>query len=162
MDHIMSHGRMEYLRRIKPEGCIFCKESIRDDSLVLSEGKYCYVILNKYPYNSGHILVVPFRHISKLEDMLMEEKLEMIVLMDTSIRILKEVMNPEGFNVGMNIGKAGGAGVESHIHLHIVPRWPGDTNFATVLGETRVIPEKVEETRDTLLPFFQRNDSAHS
>lgn len=157
MDHIMSHGRMEYLRCIKPEGCIFCKESIRDDSLVLFEGNYCYIILNKYPYNSGHILVVPFRHISKLEDMFMEEKLEMIGLMDTSIRILKEVMNPEGFNIGMNIGKAGGAGVESHIHLHIVPRWPGDTNFATVLGETRVIPEKIEETRDTLLPFFQKN-----
>ena len=158
MDHIMSHGRMEYLRSIKPEGCIFCKESIRDDSLVLFEGKYCYIILNKYPYNSGHILVVPFRHISKLEDMFMEEKLEMAGLMDTSIRILNEVMNPEGFNIGMNIGKAGGAGVESHLHLHIVPRWPGDTNFATVLGETRVVPEKVEETRDTLLPFFQRNE----
>ncbi|MCD6153308.1 MAG: HIT domain-containing protein [Syntrophobacterales bacterium] len=160
MDHIMSHGRMEYLRSIKPEGCIFCKESIRDDSLVLFEGNYCYNILNKYPYNSGHILVVPFRHISKLEDMFMEEKLEMIELMDTSIRILKEVMNPEGFNIGMNIGKASGAGVESHIHLHIVPRWAGDTNFATVLGETRVIPEKVEETRDTLLPFFQKNKEA--
>jgi len=80
--------------------------------------------------------------------------------MDTSIRILKEVMNPEGFNIGMNIGKASGAGVESHIHLHIVPRWAGDTNFATVLGETRVIPEKVEETRDTLLPFFQKNKEA--
>ena len=158
MDHIMSHGRMEYLRSIKPEGCIFCKESIRDDSLVLFEGKHCYIILNKYPYNSGHILVVPFRHISKLEDMFMEEKLEMAGLMDTSIRILNEVMNPEGFNIGMNIGKAGGAGVESHLHLHIVPRWPGDTNFATVLGETRVVPEKVEETRDTLLPFFQRNE----
>jgi len=156
----MSHGRMEYLRSIKPEGCIFCKESIRDDSLVLFEGNYCYNILNKYPYNSGHILVVPFRHISKLEDMFMEEKLEMIELMDTSIRILKEVMNPEGFNIGMNIGKASGAGVESHIHLHIVPRWAGDTNFATVLGETRVIPEKVEETRDTLLPFFQKNKEA--
>jgi ATP adenylyltransferase len=150
-----SPGRMEYLKAEKPDGCIFCKDSLRDKSLVLYEGASCYVIMNKYPYNSGHVLVVPFRHISDIEDLSKEEKIEMIDLMDRSVRIMKEVMNPEGFNIGMNVGKAGGAGVESHLHLHIVPRWPGDTNFVTVLGEVRVIPENVEQTRDTLLPFFK-------
>jgi ATP adenylyltransferase len=148
---------MEYLKGEKPDGCIFCKDSIRDKSLILHEGTSCYVIMNKYPYNSGHILVVPFRHISDIEDMSREEKMEMIDLMDRSVRIMKEVMHPEGFNVGMNIGKAGGAGVESHLHLHVVPRWPGDTNFVTVLGEVRVIPEDVEQTRDSLLPFFKED-----
>lgn len=146
---------MEYLKAEKPDGCIFCKDSIRDKSLVLHEGTSCYVIMNKYPYNSGHVLIVPFRHISDIEDMSKEEKMEMIDLMDRSVRIMKEVMNPEGFNIGMNVGKAGGAGIESHLHLHIVPRWPGDTNFVTVLGEVRVIPENVEQTRDSLLPFFK-------
>lgn len=150
-----SPGRMEYLKAEKPDGCIFCKDSIRDKSLVLHEGTSCYVIMNKYPYNSGHVLIVPFRHISDIEDMSKEEKMEMIDLMDRSVRIMKEVMNPEGFNIGMNVGKAGGAGIESHLHLHIVPRWPGDTNFVTVLGEVRVIPENVEQTRDSLLPFFK-------
>jgi ATP adenylyltransferase len=157
MKHIKSPGRMEYLKGEKPDGCIFCKDSIRDKSLILHEGTSCYVIMNKYPYNSGHILVVPFRHISDIEDMSREEKMEMIDLMDRSVRIMKEVMHPEGFNVGMNIGKAGGAGVESHLHLHVVPRWPGDTNFVTVLGEVRVIPEDVEQTRDSLLPFFKED-----
>jgi len=146
---------MEYLKAEKPDGCIFCKDSIRDTGLVLHEGTSCYVIMNKYPYNSGHILIVPFRHISDIEDMSREEKMEMIDLMDRSVRIMKEVMHPEGFNIGMNVGKAGGAGVESHLHLHIVPRWPGDTNFVTVFGEVRVIPEDVEQTRDSLLPFFE-------
>lgn len=146
---------MEYLKAEKPDGCIFCKDSIRDKRLVLHEGTLCYVIMNKYPYNSGHILIVPFRHISDIEDMSREETMEMIDLMDRSVRIMKEVMHPEGFNIGMNVGKAGGAGVESHLHLHVVPRWPGDTNFVTVLGEVRVIPEDVEQTRDSLLPLFK-------
>jgi ATP adenylyltransferase len=155
MKHIKSPGRMEYLKAEKPDGCIFCKDSIRDKRLVLHEGTLCYVIMNKYPYNSGHILIVPFRHISDIEDMSREETMEMIDLMDRSVRIMKEVMHPEGFNIGMNVGKAGGAGIESHLHLHVVPRWPGDTNFVTVLGEVRVIPEDVEQTRDSLLPLFK-------
>ncbi|MBN2516721.1 MAG: HIT domain-containing protein [Deltaproteobacteria bacterium] len=157
MKHIKSPGRMEYLKAGKPDGCIFCKGSIRDKSLVLYEGTSCYVIMNKYPYNSGHLLIVPFRHISDIEDMSREEKIEMIDLMERSVRIMKEVMRPEGFNIGMNVGKAGGAGVESHLHLHVVPRWPGDTNFVTVLGEVRVIPEDVEQTRDSLLSFFKED-----
>jgi len=157
MDHIKSPGRMEYLRSKKPEGCIFCKGSIREEMLVLFEGKSCYVIMNKYPYNPGHLMIVPFRHVSEIEDMSMEEKIEMIELTDMSVRIMKKVMSPEGFNIGMNVGKAGGAGLPGHLHFHIVPRWQGDTNFATVLGEVRVLQEDVEQTRDSLLSFFQKN-----
>jgi len=156
MEYMQSPGRMEYLTGKKPEGCIFCKGSARDEDLLLTECDYCYVMMNKYPYNSGHLMVVPYRHISDIEEMTSDEKREMIDLMDMSVRIMKKVMNPDGFNIGINVGKAAGAGVESHLHLHIVPRWPGDTNFATVLGEFRVIPESVKETRDALLPYFQK------
>ena len=157
MDCLKSPGRMEYLKSEKPDGCIFCADSIRDKDLVLCEGKTCYVLMNKYPYNSGHLLIVPYKHLSAVEALSMDEKIEMMELLDLSVRCLNEVMHPEGFNVGMNIGKAGGAGVDDHLHLHIVPRWTGDTNFATVFGEVRVIPENVEETRSALVPFFDKN-----
>jgi ATP adenylyltransferase len=148
---------MEYLKSEKPDGCIFCRESIRDGGLVLCEGKSCYVIMNKYPYNSGHLLIVPYNHVSTVEALSIDEKMEMLELLDLSVRCLREAMQPEGFNIGINIGKAGGAGVDDHLHLHIVPRWSGDTNFATVFGEVRIIPEDVEETRNALLPFFDKN-----
>ncbi len=157
MDCLKSPGRMEYLKSEKPDGCIFCADSIRDKDLVLCEGKTCYVLMNKYPYNSGHLLIVPYKHLSAVEALSMDEKIEMMELLDLSVRCLNEVMHPEGFNVGMNIGKAGGAGVDDHLHLHIVPRWTGDTNFATVFGEVRVIPENVEDTRNALVPFFDKN-----
>ena len=155
MDCIISPGRMEYLKGKKPEGCIFCKDSIRNEDLVLYEGNSCYVIMNKYPYAAGHLLVVPFRHISDIGETSIDEKAEMMSLMESSIAILRKAMNPQGFNVGMNLGTAAGAGVDSHIHLHIVPRWIGDTNYATVVGDTRFIPEGVYETRDVLKPYFE-------
>ncbi|MBN2256153.1 MAG: HIT domain-containing protein [Deltaproteobacteria bacterium] len=157
MDCLKSPGRMKYLKSSKPDGCIFCRESLRDQTLVLLEGKSCYVIMNKYPYNSGHLLIVPFRHVNTVEGMTMDEKVEMMELLDCSVKCLREALHPEGFNIGINIGKAGGAGVDDHLHMHIVPRWTGDTNFATVLGEVRVIPEDVEETRNMLSPFFDKN-----
>jgi ATP adenylyltransferase len=157
MDCIISSGRMEYLMGKKPSGCIFCKGSIRDETLVLFEGKSCYVIMNKYPYASGHVLVVPFRHIDDVSKMTAEEKTEIMDLMDLSVKVLRRAMNPQGFNIGMNLGNAAGAGVDSHIHLHIVPRWIGDTNYATVVGNTRFIPEGIEETHKVLLPYFQNN-----
>ncbi len=139
----------------KPEGCIFCKDSIRNETLVMCEGKSCYVIMNKYPYTSGHLLVVPFRHIGDVGDMSDEEKTEIMSLMQVSVSIMKKALKPEGFNIGMNLGRAAGAGVDSHIHLHIVPRWIGDTNYASVVGDTRFIPEGIEETRRVLKPYFQ-------
>ncbi|MBN2282612.1 MAG: HIT domain-containing protein [Deltaproteobacteria bacterium] len=155
MDVIISPGRMEYLKSSKPDGCIFCENSIRDARLVLFEGRSCYVMMNKYPYTTGHLLVIPYRHICEISDMTAEEKQEMMNLTDRCIGILKQAMNPEGFNIGINLGKAAGAGVDCHLHLHIVPRWIGDTNFTTVLGEVRVIPEDIETTRSVLLPCFQ-------
>lgn len=156
MDHIISPGRMKYLKSEKPDGCIFCRDSIREDNLVLFEGSTCYITMNKYPYTTGHLMVVPYRHICDMSDLTSEEKLELMELADASISILKQEMNPEGFNVGMNLGKAAGAGVDCHLHLHIVPRWIGDTNFATVLGDVRVVPEDIETTKRILLPCFQK------
>lgn len=155
MDCIISPGRMEYLKGKKPDGCVFCKDSIRNEGLVLHEGTSCYIIMNKYPYAAGHLLVVPFRHISDISEANAEEKAEIMSLMELSIRILKKAMTPQGFNVGMNLGKAAGAGVDSHIHLHIVPRWIGDTNYATVVGDTRFIPEGIKETYAALKPYFK-------
>lgn len=156
MKYLNSPGRMEYLTGKKKEGCVFCKHSVREEHLILYEGERCAVMMNKYPYNTGHILVIPYRHISQLEELTGEEWLEMYRFTDCAVRALKEVMGAEGFNVGMNVGKAAGAGVESHLHLHIVPRWTGDTNFATVVGDVRVIPQNVTETRALLLPCLKK------
>ncbi len=154
MDSIMAPGRMEYIKGRKPDGCIFCEGSAREEDLVLYEGKSCYIMMNKYPYTSGHLLVIPFRHICNIEDTSAEEKMEMMELTAMCVRGLKKALAPEGFNIGMNLGKAAGAGVDDHLHIHIVPRWLGDTNFATVLGEVRVIPEDIAKTRNILLSYF--------
>ena len=156
MKHLHSPGRMAYLTSQRKEGCIFCKHSLREEPLVLFEGASCALMLNKFPYNTGHLLVIPYRHISKVEELTPEEWLEMFHFMECSVRALKEAMGAEGFNIGMNVGKSAGAGVESHLHLHIVPRWSGDTNFATVVGELRVIPQDVQETKALLLPCLKK------
>jgi len=126
------------------------------DDLVLFEGKTAFIMMNRYPYISGHLMIIPFRHISQMEDLLSEEKLEIFNLQDISVRVLKEVMNPDGFNIGMNLGKAAGAGVDDHIHVHVVPRWSGDTNFMSVLGDVRIIPEDIYKTYELLLPYFEK------
>ncbi len=158
MDSIMAPGRMKYIRGEKPDGCIFCKESAREKDLVLYEGKSCYIIMNKYPYTSGHLLVIPFRHVCDMEETNAEEKMEMMELTATCVRNLKKAFAPEGFNIGMNLGKVAGAGVDDHLHIHVVPRWLGDTSFSTVLGEVRVIPEDLAETRNTLLRCFGKRE----
>lgn len=147
---------MEYIKSDKPDGCIFCKDSIRNDEFVLYEGEYSFVIINRYPYINGHLMIAPFRHVGNLEDLTSDEKREIFDLLSTSVKALKETMNSEGFNIGINLGRAAGAGVDDHVHVHVVPRWSGDTNFMTVLGEVRVIPEDVLKTRDVLLPYFQK------
>lgn len=154
----MAPGRMEYIKGEKPDGCVFCKESSREKDLVLYEGTSCYIIMNKYPYTSGHLLVIPFRHVCDMEETNAEERVEMVELTALCVEILKEAFAPEGFNIGMNIGKVAGAGVDCHLHVHVVPRWLGDTNFSTVLGEVRVIPEDLVTTRDTLLQHFRRRE----
>ncbi len=156
MKAMMAPWRMAYIMSKKQEGCVFCENSIRDECFVLYEGKTAFVTMNRYPYISGHLLVAPYRHLANFEDLSPEEGSELFELATVSVKVLKEAMNPEGFNIGINIGKAGGAGVDDHVHLHVVPRWSGDTNFMTSLAETRVIPQDVTRTCKLLLPFFNK------
>jgi len=123
---------------------------------MLYRGQRCFVILNLYPYNNGHLMVVPNRHLSTLESLTREEQAELIALARLSEMALTEAYSPHGINVGVNRGKAAGAGIENHLHMHIVPRWSGDTNFMTAVGETRVLPEDLAQTTTRLRPLFER------
>jgi ATP adenylyltransferase len=156
MEKIYAPWRMEFIKGEKQTGCVFCKDSVRCHDLVLYEGTASFVMMNRYPYNSGHLMIVPHRHICEMEDLLPEEKREIFDLLDASIKILKEAMHPEGFNVGINLGKAGGAGIVDHMHVHIVPRWSGDTNFITTVGDIRVVPEDIYKTCELLMPYFKK------
>jgi ATP adenylyltransferase len=140
----------------KPGGCIFClaADGKGADNLVLGVGRLTLVMMNKYPYNNGHLLVAPRRHLPSLEELTAEELADLLASVRLSVRALKQVMNPEGFNVGLNLGRVAGAGIEEHLHFHVVPRWGGDTNFMTVFGEVRVIPEHIMATCDKLRPYF--------
>ncbi len=144
---------MRYLedvgRKAGGGGCIFCEKPKRDrdaEELILDRGKRCFALLNLYPYNPGHAMVAPYRHVGELESLEAEEWEELHRLSSRLIKAMKDNFNPEGFNVGINIGKAAGAGYDAHLHLHLVPRWVGDTNFMPVLGETKVLPETLDQT----------------
>ena len=150
--------RMEYILSKKTKDCIFCigKEATNDkERLILYRSSFSFVIMNRYPYNNGHLMVAPFRHLSDMEDLNGDDALDMFLVLQKSIAVLRGCMKPEGFNIGVNIGKVGGAGIEDHLHIHIVPRWNGDTNFMPVLGDVRVIPEHLQETYDKLFPHFK-------
>ncbi len=151
--------RMEYVSSDNNKGeCIFCTGDDRSQDerrFILFIGNRSIVLMNRFPYINGHLLIAPLRHVSTLNALSPEEKLDLITMVEKSIGVLKEVMNPEGFNVGLNLGKIAGAGVEDHIHFHVVPRWNGDTNYMTVFGEVRVIPEHIQATYRKLLPFFK-------
>ena len=156
MDALYAPWRSAYVRGKKPSGCIFCQNSLRDNDFVLWEGKTAYVMMNRYPYSCGHLMVIPFRHLGQIHELNSDERLEIFRLIDLSLTVLRETMKPDGFNVGINLGKIAGAGVDDHVHTHIVPRWNGDTNFMTVTGATRVISEDLTETRNCLLPCFEK------
>jgi ATP adenylyltransferase len=133
----------------KEEGCVFCTAQTKKDSvknLIAFRGKYSYVILNRYPYTSGHLMVIPFEHVATLEDLNSATRAEMMELTSLCTTILREVYKTQAFNVGINMGEAAGAGVLGHVHIHIVPRWAGDTNFMSAVGKTRVLPESLEDT----------------
>jgi ATP adenylyltransferase len=141
------------------EECIFCPGDNRsrdEERLILYVGERSVVLMNRFPYINGHLLVAPVRHLATLDSLLPEEKLDLITMVERSIDALRGVMNPGGFNVGINLGKVAGAGLEEHIHVHVVPRWSGDTNYMTVVGEVRVIPEHLRATYQKLLPFFEQ------
>ena len=139
-------------------GCVFCiAKTIGDgQELIVHEGRLAYVILNKFPYNGGHLMVVPHRHVAQLALLERDELHEMAVLTQLSERVLNEAYSPQGINVGMNLGRPAGAGIVDHLHIHLVPRWNGDTNFMTVIGEVRVLPEELPRTAERLRPLFQK------
>ncbi|BCS91989.1 hypothetical protein L3N51_00127 [Metallosphaera sp. J1] len=152
MDHLWAPWRSKYIMdasKGKQEGCLFCRvtsENRDQENLVVCRGKRAFIILNKYPYNPGHLMVVPYRHVPSLELLDPEESSELIALTSKAVKSLRDVYTPDGFNVGINIGRVAGAGIEQHIHIHVVPRWNGDSNFMPVIGNTKVLPETLEET----------------
>jgi ATP adenylyltransferase len=157
MNHIWAPWRMEYIESSKEEGCVFCSAQEKDDSvenLIAFRGERAYVILNRYPYTSGHLMVVPFDHQPHLEELDTLTRAEMMELVTRCMTILRKIYHPEAFNMGANIGEAAGAGVKSHVHIHIVPRWGGDTNFMSTVGGTRVLPEALESTYERVKSGF--------
>ena len=150
METLYSPWRMAYIASAeKSPECIFCefpKKNEDEALLILHRGKNCFVIMNAYPYNPGHLMVVPYRHVADYESLSDEELLEMHRLAGDCIAAMKTTMSPHGFNMGINLGRIAGAGVDGHVHLHVVPRWSGDTNFTTVVGEMRVLPEALSVT----------------
>jgi len=150
--------RMEYIQSDKENGCIFCKALSEQDNLTLYKGKATLVVMNKFPYINGHLLAAPKKHISTLDQLSKGEMGDLLETVEQSVGILKKVMNPDGFNVGLNLGKVAGAGVEEHLHFHIVPRWFGDTNALTVFADVRVIPEHLISTYNNLKPYFDKLD----
>jgi ATP adenylyltransferase len=138
-------------------GCIFCNIDQPDrDELVLVRGRFTYAILNLYPYNNGHLMVVPFRHIPSLAQTTADEQAELIRFTRYAEMAINEAYTPQGINVGINLGRAAGAGVADHLHVHLVPRWVGDTNFMSTIGNTRVLPEDLAATKKKLQPIFDR------
>lgn len=157
MERLWAPWRVGYIRQEKPEGCIFCtkpRENRDAANFILYRGKLNFVIMNTYPYNPGHLMVVPYRHIGKLEDLSTEERNEHYEIVSRAVRILRETSKTENFNIGMNLGRVAGAGIDDHIHTHIVPRWNGDNNFMPVIADTRVISESMEDIYQRLRGKF--------
>mgnify|MGYP003832491423 FL=1 len=145
MDYIMQHE--------KPTGCVFCQAAQQPDcaeNLIVQRGKLAFVILNRYPYTNAHLMVVPYAHQPSIEMLDAETRAEMMEWINRAMQRLRQEYHPEAFNVGANVGAAAGAGIAGHVHFHIVPRWGGDTNFMTTIGQTRVVPEALEVTYERL------------
>ena len=150
--------RLKYVRKVdKPKGCVFCaavKKGVGPKTLLLFDAKHAIVILNKYPYNNGHALVLPRRHCGDFLELTDIEQLEINRCLRQVIHALQETYRPAGFNVGLNLGSAAGAGIPEHLHYHVTPRWRGDTNFFPLIAETKVVVETLEQTFDRLIPYF--------
>ena len=159
MEQLWSPWRLAYITGgASAGGCVFCR-ALTDpgaDDLIVHRGTTCFVILNLFPYNNGHLMVIPKRHLASLVEATSEELGELIELTRLSEIALREAYSPHGLNMGINLGKPAGAGVLDHVHMHIVPRWSGDTNFMTVVGETRVLPEELSETAKKMRPIFAK------
>jgi ATP adenylyltransferase len=172
MDHLWTPWRMDYITSHKegtrPSGCVFCallrgdadrEDAAGDRERILLRGQHAFVTLAKYPYNPGHLLVLPNRHIGELSDLIPEELAETAVHLQRCVDALKAASDPEGFNVGLNLGRVAGAGIPEHLHWHVVPRWSGDTNFMPVVGQTRVLPELLADTYERLAPHFAADEA---
>ena len=154
--------RLRYVRKmIKPEGCVFCQAAEassageKGERLLLYRGKSAIVVMNKYPYNTGHLLILPLRHCGEFTELTDAEHAEMNLCLRRAVKVLMDVYNPGGFNVGLNLGSVSGAGIPEHLHYHVVPRWAGDTNFFPLIAHTKVVVETLEQTYARLLPCFE-------
>jgi ATP adenylyltransferase len=159
MEHLWSPWRLAYIIGAAPStGCVFCNALVDPDAapLIVFRGPACFVILNLFPYNNGHLMVIPNRHIATLAAATRDELAELIELTRRAEIALTEAYAPQGMNMGINIGKPAGAGVLDHVHMHVVPRWNGDTNFMTIVGRTRVLPEDLSAAGEKLRPIFER------
>jgi ATP adenylyltransferase len=154
--------RIEYILGKKPPGCIFCPDNQgRSDEqlLILYRGDPVMVMMNRFPYNNGHLLVFPRRHIASLDELTAGEDRDLMDWIKRSTRALQKMMHPDGFNIGLNLGREAGAGYEEHLHFHIVPRWRGDTNFMAAVAEIRSIPEHIQQSYSKLLPYFRKESA---
>jgi ATP adenylyltransferase len=159
MERLWSSWRLAYVTGgQKPEGCIFCTAltSVEAAPLLVFRSVTCFIILNLFPYNNGHLMIVPNRHVATLAELSPAERDELMVLAQRAERAITEAYCPEGLNVGINLGRPAGAGIVDHLHVHVVPRWNGDTNFMSVVGEVRVLPEELKTTGERLRPIFER------
>lgn len=157
MEVLWAPWRLDYILGPKPDTCPFCLPGRTDEDerrRVLYRGRKAFVIMNIFPYNNGHLMVCPYRHVMNLVDLEHEETHEMMDLLQVTTRILQSRFSPQGLNIGLNIGEAAGAGIREHLHFHLVPRWVGDSSFMAVMSETRVVPEHIESTYQELKPFF--------
>ncbi len=157
MKQLWAPWRIEYIQMEKPKGCILCdKPKQKDDAAnyILYRGDKNFIIMNSYPYNSGHLMIVPYNHTANLEELTSEERQEHFEIVSRSVKILKQAFNPDGFNIGINLGRVAGAGIDDHIHTHIVPRWQIDTNFMPVIADSKVINEALAETYKKLKGKF--------
>lgn len=162
MQNLWAPWRIEYILGKKDNQCIFCPEGhgqSDEERLILYRGERVMVMMNKFPYNNGHLLVAPWRHVSRLDELTAEEDRDLMLWLKTSTRILQKAMRPDGFNVGLNLGREAGAGFEEHLHFHIVPRWRGDTNFMAVMADVRSIPEHIRQTYSKLSPHFRKESA---
>ena len=152
MDKLWAPWRYEYIKSNASENddsCLFCRvisEGDDEKNLIIYRGRNAYIMLNRYPYNNGHLMIVPYNHLSEIYMLNDDEMLEVMKLSSLSVKVLRNEFSPEGFNIGLNLGKIAGAGIDEHLHIHIVPRWKGDTNFMPVIADTKVIPEALKDT----------------
>ncbi len=154
VDNIWAPWRYRYISMVDndEDGCVFCRE----DEFFVARSELCSIRLNKFPYNNGHLLIMPNRHISDISDLSEDEQVELFGFIISAKNVLKKVLSPDGFNIGLNLGRVAGAGIDRHLHFHIVPRWNGDTNFMPVLADTKVISQSLYELRDILKEEFRK------